>query len=211
MTRRSDLARQIKFLEASSSGAKHHGRNRLHLLLYAASLILLSAQAGKAQINSSQASVNLNAVLAESLTLTANPGTVNFTLVSGAAALGSTPVSITTSWVLGVNRSTVNLYAWFSTPSAALTDGGSPANTIASTYVLGQLATGLPTSYTPFTQSAALGTASGGLALFSQSISSTNRASKRTDSLGLEIDLTNLPQLPAGTYTGTLTLQAQAL
>jgi hypothetical protein len=31
-----------------------------------------------------------------------------------------------------------------------------------------------------------------------------------TDSLSLQIDLTNQPQLPAATYTGVLTLQVQA-
>jgi hypothetical protein len=33
----------------------------------------------------------------------------------------------------------------------------------------------------------------------------------RTDTLNMEIDLEDLPQLPAGTYTGTLYLQAQML
>jgi len=33
----------------------------------------------------------------------------------------------------------------------------------------------------------------------------------RTDTLNMEINLTALPQLPAGTYTGTLYLQAQML
>lgn len=73
------------------------------------------------------------------------------------------------------------------------------------------MTTGAPTSYTAFSQSNTLGTASGGLQLFTQAISSTNRTSTRTDNLNLQINLTTLPQLPAGTYTGIITLQAQAL
>ena len=177
----------------------------------ACGLLLFASAMAKAQINSSQATISLNAILGESLTMSASPTLVNFSLVSGGTAVGSAPVAITTSWVLKTSRSSVNLYGWFTTPSAALTDGGSPANNIASSLVYGQVATGTPTSYTSFTQSNTLGTASGGLAMFSQAISSTNRASSRTDSLNMEINLATLPQLPAGTYTGTLTLQAQAL
>lgn len=180
-------------------------------LLPAALLLLSFGPKASAQINSSQATVTLNATLAESLTISANPATVTFPLVSGATANGSEPVAITTSWVLKASRANVNLYAWFLTPSAALTDGGSPANNIASSLVLGQVTTGTPTSYTAFTQSNTLGTAGGGLQLFTQAISSTNRTATRTDNLGLQINLTTLPQLPAGTYTGTITLQAQAL
>lgn len=180
------------------------------LSLAALLLLSLGSKAG-AQINSSQATVTLNAILAESLTISANPSTVNFALVSGATATGSAPVAITTSWVLKTTRANVNLYSWFATPSAALTDGGSPANNIASSLVLGQVTTGAPTSYTAFSQSNTLGTASGGLQLFTQAISSTNRTSTRTDNLNLQINLTTLPQLPAGTYTGIITLQAQAL
>jgi hypothetical protein len=33
----------------------------------------------------------------------------------------------------------------------------------------------------------------------------------RTDTLNMEINLEGLPQLPAGTYSGTLYLQAQML
>jgi hypothetical protein len=56
-----------------------------------------------------------------------------------------------------------------------------------------------------------LGTAGAALTLFSQSLSSTNRTANRTDNLNLEINLASQPQLPAGSYTGTLNIQAQAL
>ena len=174
-------------------------------------LPMLTSAVAFSQINSSQATVALTATLTESLTIAATPNAITFSLAPGAAATGSQPVAITTTWVLAPGRASVHLYAWFTTPSAALTDGGSPANTIASSLVLGQVTTGTPSSFTPFSDSNTLGAASGGLALFTQSITSANRSSNRADNLNLKIDLTSLPQLPAGTYNGTLTLQAQAL
>ena len=184
--------------------------SRLFLgLLCTASLGL--AGSASAQVNSNTATVALTATLGETLTVSATPGTVNFTLISGAAATGSAPIVISTNWVLRSNRSAVNMYAWFATPAAALTDGLATPNNIPSSEVYGQVTTGTPTSYTAFAQSNALGTASGGLALFSQAITSANRTGSRSDNLGLKIDLTSQPQLPAGSYSGTVTLQAQSL
>jgi hypothetical protein len=47
--------------------------------------------------------------------------------------------------------------------------------------------------------------------LFTLPLTLLNIVGTRTDNLNLKIDLTSKPLLPAGTYTGTLTLQAQAL
>lgn len=58
---------------------------------------------------------------------------------------------------------------------------------------------------------APLGAAGAGLTLFTQALSGTNRNANRTDNLNLEINLASQPLLPAGTYTGTLNIQAQAL
>lgn len=185
-------------------------RSRLVRWCLGSALALLPLSA-YGQLNSSSASVTLNATLAETLTIVPNVTNVNFTLVAGQTATGSVPVQIVTTWVLKQSRSAVNLYGWFVTPAIALTDGLSPANNISSTLVLGQVTTGAPTTFTAFTQTNALGTASGGLELFAQSITSSNRSSTRTDSLNLEINLSTLLQLPAGTYTGTLMLEAQSL
>lgn len=172
---------------------------------------MLTASAALCQTNSNTQSVTLNASLPESLTIAATPSNVNFTLVNGGVAAGSAPVAITTTWVLGASRSTVTLVGYFASATAALTDGASTPNNIPTSEVLGQVTTGTPTAFTAFTQSAVLGTAGTGLTLFTQAISSSNRAANRSDNLNLEINLTAQPQLPAGSYTGTLTLQAQAL
>ena len=186
-------------------------KTKLALKLCLGFAAILTAHTASAQLNSNTATVALNASLLERLTISATPATVNFTLNSGGVATGSAPVAITTSWLLLPTRANVNLYAWFAAPGSALSDGATTPDNIPSSEVLGQVTTGTPTSFTPFTQTNTLGTASGGLKLFTQALSATNRASSRTDNLNLEIDLTAQPQLPAGAYTGTLNLQAQAL
>jgi hypothetical protein len=105
---------------------------------------------------------------------------------------------------------TIKLYGYFSTASAALS-GGSPVVNIPTSEVLGQVPTGTPTTFTAFTQSAPIGGAGASLLLFTQSFLLLAGAGSRTDALSLEINLVSQPQLPAGTYSGTLFIQAQSL
>jgi hypothetical protein len=137
---------------------------------------------------------------------------VSFHLVSKGTVPGSGAVAITTSWGTGVCllTCTIQLYAYFSSAGAALS-GGSPVANIPSSSVLGQVPTGSPTMFTPFTQSAPLGGAGASLLLFTQSFSLAALPGNRTDALSLEINLASQPQLPAGTYSGTLFIQAQSL
>lgn len=174
-------------------------------------LLTLTIPAAVCQLNSNTASVALNATLGESLTVAATPSTVAIPLVSGATAAGTSPVAITTTWVLSATRTAVTLVGYFSSATVALTNGATTPANIPAAEVLGQMTTGTPTSFTAFTQTAPLGTAGAGLTLFTQPLSGTNRNANRTDNLNLEINLASQPQLPAGTYTGTLNIQAQAL
>ena len=178
------------------------------LLLVTVAFAVGNVQSGFAQLNSNTSNVTLTATLVESLTVAAIPSAVNFTLVNGTTADGSSAVAITTTWVLSPTRTSVKLYGNFSSSTAALTDGG--GNNIPSADVLGQVSTGSPTSYTAFTQTGPFGAASASLLLFNQSITALNLTGNRTDNLNLRIDLSSL-SLPAGVYTGTLHLQAQAL
>lgn len=183
-------------------------------LVLALGLLAVTTPAALCQLNSNTATVSLNATLAESLTVAATPSAVNFNLVAGGTATGSAPVAITTTWVMSGSRSTVTLTGYFSSATAALTSGGTSPVNIPTSEVFGQVTTGSPTTYTAFTQSPSgtgLGVSGASLQLFQQAISGTNRASNRSDNLNLQINLTGQPQLPAGTYTGTLNLQAQAL
>ncbi len=177
---------------------------------FVAALVLGSgSRLAMCQLNSNSPTVTLTATLSETLTVAATPTTASFTLVSGGTSNAST-VSITTTWVLNGSRTSVVLDGYFASASAALSSTA-PVSNIPTSDVFGLMSTGTPTTYTAFTQTAALGTAGTGLTLFSQSITSSNRAANRTDTLSLEIQLSGTPQLPAGTYTGTLTLQAQAM
>ncbi|MGA3222698.1 MAG: hypothetical protein ABSC65_02995 [Acidobacteriaceae bacterium] len=172
---------------------------------------ILGTSAALCQLNSNTASVALKATLGESLTVAATPSTVAIPLVSGGTATGTSPVAITTNWVLSASRTAVTLVGYFSSATAALTDGAATPDNIPASEVLGQVTTGTPTSFTAFTQTAPLGAAGAGLTLFTQALTETNRTANRTDNLNLEINLAAQPHLPAGSYTGTLNIQAQAL
>lgn len=147
-----------------------------------------------------------------SLTVSASPASVSFRLVPKGIATGSSAVTVTTTWGgnLCLSTCTIKLYGYFVNASAALS-GGAPVVKIPSSEVLGQVPTGSPTSYTPFTQSNPLGGAGASLLLFTQSFFLITGGGRRTDALNLEINLANQPQLPAGTYSGTLFIQAQSL
>jgi hypothetical protein len=178
-------------------------KNQLWLAVAVAALMLALAPGASAQLNSNQATVNLNAVLGEAVTVSAGPGTVNFALAAAGIANGSSPVSITTSWVLASSRTGVSLHAYFSS-AVALTDGS--GNNIPTSNVEGSVNGG---GFGSFTGGAGpFGTES--IQVFNVAITPVNVNSSRTDSLDLRINTTGLG-LPAGTYTGVLNIQAQAI
>jgi len=185
-----------------------HRKYAVRFLAILTTFIAVIPQAGESQLNSNVANVVLTATLLESLSITALPSAVAFNLAPGGEAVGSTPVAVTTVWILGSTRTTVNLYANFSSSTIALTDG--LGHNIASANIEGQMTTGSPTSYTAFTQTGPFGAAGASLKLFTQGIGLTNLSSTRTDNLNLEIDLIGTT-VPAGVYVGTLNIQAQAL
>jgi hypothetical protein len=55
------------------------------------------------------------------------------------------------------------------------------------------------------------GGANAGLQLSSTPILGNNKTGTRNDVMNFNINLVPLPNLPAGAYTGTLTIQAQAI
>ena len=171
-------------------------------------MALLSTLASAQALNSGAQIINLNATLAESLTLSLSANTVNFTLAAGAAANpGSTNITATTTWVLKPGRTAVGVYAYFGNAGAALTDGA--GNNIPSSAFF--IADNAGPS-TALTNTVAFGAANGGLQLANVAITGANKSSNRTDVMAFNINLTGgaLPQLPAATYTGTLNIQAQA-
>jgi hypothetical protein len=186
-----------------------HVRRKAAQRLARAALVLLFAAIAlatvtEAQVNSNSATVNLTATLPESLTISASPTNVNFTLASSGTAAGSSQISISTAWALLGTRSSITLYAFCSSTTAALTDGSGdniPAANL----------TGSPNggAFTTFTGNSPFGTGTS-LTIFTQAITSGNLNATRTDTLNLNINTTGL-SLPVGTYTGVLTIRAQAL
>ena len=170
-----------------------------------------SAVGAWGQLNSTTASVALTATLSEAVSVSVTPATMSFTLVPGGNAVGAGSLSITTSWILATGRANFVLDAYFTTAASALSTAGPPVVNIPSSEVLGQMTTGTPSTYTAFTQTAALGGASAGLTLYTVPLTTSNRSGGRTDTMTLEINLSGTPQIPAAVYTGTMFLQAQAL
>jgi hypothetical protein len=176
----------------------------LALLVAGTFTTLASAQA----LNSGAQPIALNAQLTESLTLNLSANAVNFTLTAGSATnAGSTNITATTAWILRPGRTAVTVDAYFASAAAALTDGA--GNNIPSSAF--KIADNGGAS-TALTNTVAFGGANAGLRLANVAITAANRSANRTDVMAFNIDLSGgtLPQLPAGTYTGTLNIQAQA-
>ncbi len=183
--------------------------------LFTFCLLLAGARVGQAQAIRMPARlqpVKTNLIcLTCTLTVSASPATVSFTLVAGGVAAGNASVSIVTrltgtASVIG----TLNLYGYFSSSTAALTGQASSADVLPSSAVLGRCTTGLPTTFTAFTQTGPWGAANAGLEIYSQSLAvATLPPITRTDTLSLEINLAGLTNVAADTYSGLLMLQAE--
>jgi hypothetical protein len=176
------------------------------MVLSAFYLAFVFVPASHAQLNSNNATVNLNAVMSESLTVAAGPATVNFTpLAPNGATNGDNPVTITTTWALAKTRTSVKLYAYFLTANA-LTDGAGDNIPVAN--VTGNVNGG---GANPFTGATPFAGATG-MTVFTQAIGAagTFNSSHGPDKIALTINTAGL-SLPAATYTGVLNVQAQAL
>lgn len=171
-------------------------------------VILVLAAGAQAQVlNSGASTISLNAVLNDSITVSLSSNAVNFTLTQGSGSNpGSTGVTATTTWLLRPNVGSLKLYAFFSSSTSALTDGA--GNNIPSADFQISDNGG---AFNALTNTVPFGGANAGLQLSSTPILGNNRSGKRTDNMNFNINLVPLPNLPAGTYTGTLTIQAQAI
>jgi len=178
-----------------------------------ASLVIFAASASaQAGLMSNVATVSLSAVKATSLTVAVNSGATQSiaAITDNATNNFSSAVNITTSWDINPSAASVSLVGYFSSATAALTNG---SFNIPTSSVKGRVTTasvpGAPAAFTAFTQSAVggVGTAGGSLTLFTEIITGVNNKSTRTIDLELQLDLTGQTTTP-GTYTGTLNLRA---
>lgn len=171
-------------------------------------LLVIGPRVVRAQVVSNPGNVSLNAVVDDSLGIYVSASNVNFNLIPGTGPTAGTPtVTVTTTWTLHPGGTpTLSLYGFFASSTAALSNGA--GIDIPSANVLAGINGGAPTA---FTQTGPLGGANASLQIFSIPISGVNKNSSRNDTLDLYIDLTSQPSLPAGVYTGVLSLQARAL
>lgn len=178
----------------------------------AAALLVLAVTAlavrSHAQVRNSGAStITLQAVLSPSLTVALSGNAVNFNLTPGSASNpGSTAVTATTSWAVNNAIGLVSLYAFFASSASAMTDGAGD-NIPSADFQISDNAGG----FNALTNTVPFGAANAGLRISTTLIFLTNESGSHTDVMNFNINLSTLPNLPAGTYTGTLTLQAQAI
>ena len=157
--------------------------------------------------NSGASSIALNANLSDSITLTLSGNAVNFNLVGGSANNpGSTGITATTIWVLKPSVGSLNLYAFFSSSTTALSDGAGH-NIPSADFQISDNGG----AFAALTNTVAFGGANAGLQVSSVPIRGYNKTGTNSDVMKFNINLAPLPNLPAGMYTGTLTIQAQAL
>lgn len=146
---------------------------------------------------------------AESLSVTLLPVSVGFTLTTNSSTnQGTLPLVAVTTWTtLSVTRTAVALYAYFSSSSAALAHtNASNATDIPSSRVEVSVNGG---SNQAFSQTLPFGAASAGRQIFTQSITALQLTGARTDTLALNINLSNYA-LAADTYVGVLRVRARA-
>jgi hypothetical protein len=172
-------------------------------------MALLFAPRADAQLNSAGVGVNLNAVQNPFIAVAASPAAVNFNGASGAVVNGDSAVTISTSWSLPFGFSgfiaNVSLWAYFTPPNPALTDGA--GSNIPAARVSGSVNGG---AFAPFTTAGPFSTSS--RQIFSVNTLALGNLTRttRTDTLALRIDTSGLG-LPAGVYTGVLRIQARAI
>jgi hypothetical protein len=149
--------------------------------------------------------VTVSATLVQSLSVVVAPTVAALGNVSvlGSATL-STPLTVTTTWSLNPGV-TLTVYGYFSTATAALSDGS--GHNIPSSAVLGSVDAGTATA---FTQNSPFGSGSS-LSIYSVPITSSNPAGVHVDTLLLSLNLAGAGNLPPATYNGTMYIEAQAL
>jgi hypothetical protein len=181
---------------------------RYRIALLVGCLWILGVPCSGAQvIRAGARSIAPKAPLLESITLILSGNAVNFALSQGSASNpGSTSIVATTAWILEPSRGNLNVYAYFSSSAAALGDGAGN-NIPSSSFQISDNGA----VFAPLTNTVPFGGPNAGLQLATVRILGNNKTGSRTDVMNFNINLSPLPTLPASVYTGTLTIQVQAI
>jgi sarcosine oxidase gamma subunit len=172
----------------------------------------LLAPASPAQTNSNIGTVTINATMTESLTVTINSGAaVTIPLLANTAVNGTaTTTGLTTAWVLKPGRTSVAVWAYFSSAAVALLHQ-TAGNTTDIPSAAVKIQVGGAGPFNALTTVSPFNAAASGLQIGPAiAITGLNKNSSRNDTLAYQIDTTVVPQLQADTYVGTLNIEAQA-
>jgi hypothetical protein len=179
---------------------------RMKKVFVVLAVICLSTLSFATGLQSAARTVTMTATVPESLSMSLDVNAVSFTLAPNSASNpGSVPVNVSTNWVLSSGRTNVKLYAFFSSATAALTDGGNNIPSSAFKISDNGGASAAVTQTLP-----GYGVAGSALQLATVAITGANRIGSRTDALTFNIDTTAFSLTQATVYTGTLSIQAEA-
>jgi hypothetical protein len=175
-------------------------------LVFAALLLsLFSVPQSKAQgTTSNAAAVTMSFGVESSLTVAASPSSIVFTPTDARHATASAPIAVTTSWNLAVGGGNVFTVAYFSSTTAALTDG---TLNIPSSKVLASINSGTAAACT--TANANVTAAIGG-GICPQIFGGIGVTAQGTHSDTILLSLSSGTDFPAATYAGNITISAQA-
>lgn len=177
----------------------------IRLVMLACLLAMAHVTMHAQSLSSGAQTISLAATLDESISINLSANSVSFNLSSGSASNpGNQGVTATTSWISKPGRN-VTTYIYFTSATTALTDGAGN-NIPSSSFEVSDNGGGL----LPLTNTVVFGGAGAGRQLTSTKITGQNKTGSHTDSMLFNINLSALPQLPAGTYAGTVTLRAEA-
>jgi hypothetical protein len=176
----------------------------------AAMIAMLGTMGAFAQLTSAAQTITLNAQVNESLTVSPASGSYNFGVVNPGTQFNGpgTTVAITTDYRLSNTRNNVRLCAYFASAASAMS---APGDNIPSSAIQVRGTTLVPT-FTGIngTCGAGFGVAGASLTLANYAVGPSSRHATHNENLEFNLDLSTLPDLTAGAYTGNLNVQAQA-
>lgn len=163
--------------------------------------------AAGAQVHSNISRANLTMTVGESVTIIPPSTAVPISYTSGATSTAPATFQVTTLWQLSNSRTTIHENWWFSSATAALSNGNGgniPASQVFSN-VDGGAYSGCTAAADPLVPDAVGGsTCNVGLVI---PLSAANYAGQQTDTIGVELQGLSTA-LAAGNYTGTLSIEA---
>ena len=173
-------------------------------VIAAVTLSLMSAAQSPAQTTSNAAAVSLTFAVASSLTVAATPSSIVFTRTNSRNATASATIAVVTSWNLAVGGGNVFTVAYFATIAAALTDG---TLNIPASDVFASINGGTAAACTLANVNVAAGNPG---AICPQIFGGIGVTAQGSHSDSILLSLISPTDFPVTSYTGTITISAQA-